>query len=442
MIIPVQAQLPVEIKNPALSAYAAIYTGIYQDFLKQISQMGLELDPQDTTELVFEKSERLRSRGIVLRNDDKSLYLNHISPACLACQAGAGSATLFISLQCHRDCFFCFNPNQEDYEHFTHHKLDVLAALDQMAASDGKKMKYLALTGGEPLLHPAETIAFFERARQKFPRAHTRLYTSGDHLNASLLEQLQQAGLQEIRLSIRLQDLENGHRHTYERLRLCTGYIPSVMVEMPVLPGRLVEMKGVLLELESIGVFGINLLELCFPMHNPEAFRERGYHIKTPPYRILYNYWYAGGLPIAGSELDCLDLLEFSQEAGLRLGVHYCSLENKHSGQVFQQNSKQRPLATGYFSRRDYFIKTAKVFGEDIPAALAVFKRIKYDRYGQDQQHDSLEFHVGKIPALAGLDLQVAVCSSVVEARPDGSYFRELGLGITTPDTFDLADDV
>jgi pyruvate formate-lyase activating enzyme-like uncharacterized protein len=442
MIIPVQAQPLEAIHNPALRAYAAIYTGIYEDFLRQVAQMGLEIDPQDTSALANEKIERLRHRGVQLRNDEKSLVLNQISPACLACQTGASSATLFISLKCHRDCFFCFNPNQEDYEYFTKNQLDALSALDQMAANDGKKMKYLALTGGEPLLYPAETIAFFERARQHFPKAHTRLYTSGDHLDESLLERLRAAGLQEIRLSLRLNDTDKARQHTYDRLRLCTQYIPAVMVEMPVLPGRLEEMKVVLQELDSIGIFGINLLEFCFPMHNSAAFQARGYRIKSPPYRVLYDYWYAGGLPIAGSELDCLDLVEFALQAGLKLGVHYCSLENKHSGQIFQQNSEHRPPETGYFSRKDYFIKTAKVFGEDIPAALAVFNKLKYHRYVENTQHDSLEFHVGKIKALAGLDMQVAVCSSVVEARSDGAYFRELGLGITTPDTFDLAEDV
>ena len=42
---------------------------------------------------------------------------------------------------------------------------------------------------------------------------------------------------------------------------------------------------------------------------------------------------------IAGSEAVCLDLIDFALESRLNLGVHYCSLENKHSGQIYQQNS-------------------------------------------------------------------------------------------------------
>ena len=76
---------------------------------------------------------------------------------------------------------------------------------------------------------------------------------------------------------------------------------------------------------------------------------------------------------MAGSETICLDLLEFALQKGLKLGVHYCSLENKHTGQIYQQNNGYKLPKHTYFSRKDYFIKTAKVFGEDIPSSKAAF---------------------------------------------------------------------
>jgi pyruvate formate-lyase activating enzyme-like uncharacterized protein len=108
------------------------------------------------------------------------------------------------------------------------------------------------------------------------------------------------------------------------------------MVEIPVLPGTLDEMKAVLTELDRLEIFGINLLEFCFPYNNVGIFRQRGYKIKARPYRVLYNYVYGGGLSVAGSEDVCLDLVDCAMDAGLTLGVHYCSLENKHTGQIYQ----------------------------------------------------------------------------------------------------------
>ena len=103
---------------------------------------------------------------------------------------------------------------------------------------------------------------------------------------------------------------------------------------------------------------------------------------------MLYDYWYSGGLPVAGSETVCLDLVDFALEAGLKLGVHYCSLENKHTGQIYKQNSGQNLPSRMYFSQKDYFLKTAKVFGEDIPAVKQVFDKSGYRDYIINEQHN------------------------------------------------------
>ena len=99
--------------------------------------------------------------------------------------------------------------------------------------------------------------------------------------------------------------------------------------------------------------------------------------LRQNPYPILYNYWYAGGLPIAGSEAECLELMRFAAERGLRLGVHYCSLDNKNSGQIYQQNKgflldKAFAAAHGWlhFDEEDYFLKCVKAVGDDASPIL------------------------------------------------------------------------
>ncbi|MGD2155912.1 MAG: radical SAM protein [Anaerolineales bacterium] len=441
MIIGVDRTTLPKIKNPDFRVYAGKYVDIYDDFMEQITQMGLEVDPHDYSEVVNEKIDRLHQKGAIVRNDDKSIYINSISPSCVACRKGIGSATYFISLQCHRDCFYCFNPNQEGYEIFSKNELDLVTELESIFKK-GAKLKHLALTGGEPLLHKEDTIAFFRTAQQKFPSAYTRLYTSGDHLNAQTLEELSDAGLHEIRISIRMHDLERGNRHTFDMLSLSKKYIPTVMVEMPILPSTFEEMKKVLKDLELIGIFGINLLEFCFPFTNAETFRQRGYKIKYPPYRVLYNYWYAGGLPIAGSEIDCLNLLEFAIDEGLGIGVHYCSLENKHTGQIYQLNVNHDPPKALFFSKKDFFLKSAKVFGEDIPLVINTLKNVKRAKFTTNQEHNFLEFHVRNIKSLAELDVEVGISSNVMESREDGTYLRELKVDLCYPKVFNFSTDV
>jgi len=441
MIVDVTKSTLSEIKNPVLREYANIYVQIYQGFMEQVQGMGLEIEAQDTSAVVTQKIADLRKKGAVIRNNDKSLYVNRISPSCAACQTGIGMSTFFISLKCHRDCFYCFNPNQENYEYYCEHTRDTAAELDDMRKTN-PRVGHLALTGGEPLLYKDETYRFFDHAREIYPNAHTRLYTSGDHIDRAVLEDLQKSGLKEIRFSIRMHDLAKGHRHTYDNIALACEYIPSVMVEMPVLPNTLAEMKDVLLELDRLGIFGINLLELCFPLNNPKAYREKGYKVKARPFRVLYDYWYAGGLPIAGSETICLELMDFALAAGLKLGVHYCSLENKHTGQVYQQNSGHNLSKRMAFSQKDYFLKTAKVFGEDIPAVRQVLDKVGYSNYVINEEHNNLEFHVNQISRLKKMDIDVAISTSVIETRENEPVLRELKVDVTTPQSFRLSKDI
>jgi uncharacterized protein len=440
MILDVTKSTLNEIKNPALRDYANIYVQIYDDFMEQVQAMGLQIEAEDSSTVVAQKIGELRKKGAVIRNNDKSIYVNRISPSCVACQTGIGSTTFFISLKCHRDCFYCFNPNQENYEYYCEHTRDTVAELDEMRQTS-PRMGHLALTGGEPLLYKNETYRFFDHARELYPNARTRLYTSGDHIDRTTLEALQKSGLKEIRFSIRMHDLAKGHRHTFDNIALAREYIPSVMVEMPILPETLGEMKDVLIELDRLGIFGINLLELCFPLNNPEVYREKGYKIKSRPFRVLYDYWYAGGLPVAGSEMVCLDLIDFALSAGLKVGVHYCSLENKHTGQVYQQNNRSL-LKRMHVSPKDYFIKTAKVFGENVSQVRVALDKVGYRDYAISEEHKSLEFHVSQIASLKKMEIEVGISTSVIETRENEPVLRELKVDVTTPQTFRLSKDI
>lgn len=424
------------IKNPKFRAYAEIYNKGFKNFVRNVEEAGLEFEPHDERAERHARVNRLVRKNAVTRNDGKSIYVNALSPSCAACRLGLGTATFFVSLQCSRKCFYCFNPNQEEYDYFTSHTRDCVAELDTIRAAGGQ-LDHIALTGGEPLLHKPETLDFFNAARARFPDAYLRLYTSGDFLDAETLGALRAAQLNEIRFSIRMHDSEAARRHTFEQIALAKPYIPNVMVEMPVLPGTLEEMRRILLELERLQIFGINLLEFCFPLHNAPAYRERGYRIKNRPYRVPYNYGYAGGLPVAGSELECLDLLEFAIDQGLKLGVHYCSLENKHTGEIYQRHFERAIPERLHFSPRDYFLKSAKVFGKDIPPVMEVLERTGCKGIEHSREHHYAEFHVDRIKSLEGLGVQVGISTSVMEDREDGEYLRELQVDLTTPETFE-----
>lgn len=440
-----------EIAHPAFREYAQRYVDIEEGFREAVETFGVAFaEPRDeeanpdetgmcnwTTEI-----EELAGRGLRVLNDGKSLVYNWQSSACEACRLGLQTETFVMTLACPRRCFFCFNPNQADFDGRVAGPRDVVGQLEARVDA-GAKLRHVALTGGEPLLFPDVTEAFFQRAQELFPGVHTRLYTSGSGLDEGLLRQLRDVGLTEIRFSIKTDEGIEDIEHTLSLIATAVGFVPDVMVEMPVMPGEVDLMKALLLRLDVLGVRGINLLELGFPLFNGEEFTRRGYRLKAEPYRVLYDYAYAAGLPVAGSEEACLELLKFAQDEALSLGVHYCSMENKHTGQVFQQNvphAKDFPLRT--LSKRDHFLKSAKVFGFDRAAVRKILSRENIP-FEESNDFDCIEFPLTAVALLCDEfpNLELAVSYAICEDRDGETVLRELCIDRTTPATFDFECD-
>ena len=418
-----------KIKNPVFRDYANMYLNIYDNFAEQVEQFGLPFHKaQDHMKETEEIRAQLADMQILNRCEGASLVYNRISPACEACKKGVGTLTSYVSFRCHRHCFFCFNPNQDNYEANCVQKADWEQDLMNIKA-EGGQLTHVALTGGEPLLHPDDCVAFFIKSRELFPLAHTRLYTSGDLLTADMLQRLKDAGLDEIRFSYKIEDSAELKEKVLNNMALAKEYITSVMVEMPVMPDAEEEMQGLLTRLDEMGIFGINLLELCFPYNNAEAFKVRGYELKYPPYRTLYNFWYAGGLPVAGSELVALRLMRFAAEKKMKLGIHYCSLENKNFGQMYQQNKVlSKAPATMYFSPKDYYLKGVKAFGADAIQVRRILEKAGVRTFTYDKENEFILFHPQYARLFKGRNMELALSINVMEPRGGEVVARELKL--------------
>ena len=429
MIQEITRKLATRIKNPVFRNYANMYLDIYEDFISQAEHIGLPFH-KDLTQMEESRKllQELKSLDVTVRCNGASFVYNRLSSACEACKNGIGTMTSYISFQCHRNCFFCFNPNQENFEAYFNRKNDWSSELWQIK-NQGGILTHIALTGGEPLLYSDDTVAFFEKAKELFPTAHRRLYTSGDLLTEDILKKLQQTGLEEIRFSYKIEDDKSLKENVLHQMDLAKSYIPAVLVEMPVMPDSEEEMKSLLKCLDHMGIFGINLLELGFPYCNQEAFSAKGYQLKYPPYQTLYNFSYAGGLPIAGSEVIALRLLHYAIKEKLNLGIHYCSLENKNFGQLYQQNYPfANKNSTMYFSEKDYYLKTIKAFGTEAAKVYQIFKNAGIVRYLYDRTNEFIQFHPEDAYLLKGRSIELAVSVNIMEERNGEIVARELKL--------------
>ena len=164
-----------------IQEYVQAFDEAERDFAASVEAYGVPFERVESAPR--EARERVAaSCGCHCENGAFSLWRTWISPACAACRTGEETATFFVDLRCTRHCYFCFNPNQDRYDYFLSHARDIVAELEQARAA-GARFRFLAITGGEPLLHKDRVAAFLRRAAELYP---CLLYTSGQRLSRAL----------------------------------------------------------------------------------------------------------------------------------------------------------------------------------------------------------------------------------------------------------------
>ena len=417
--------------NDALERARAEYAAVEERYVRSLEEKGLKFVPRGQgAERRAELRERLRERGVAFRNDGASLSTGWLSPACVECTGSNGSETFSTTFKCHRDCYFCFNHNQADYDLFFEQGCPWEEGL-QRAAEEHDTLAVIGLTGGEPLLNLDDSLAFLARAAELFPTAHKRMYTSGDLLTEEAAAALRDAGLDEIRFSVKDDDTPAMQQKVLDAMRLAKRYIPSVMVEMPIIPGSHEHVQNLMRAFQDAGIDGMNLLEFCFPFCNWEEFDKRGFELRNPPFEVMYDYGYSGGLAVAGSEELILELMDWALDNGITFGLHYCSLENKHRSEIRQKNERAAGMHPCIeFDEGNFFLRTAKVFGDDVPGVRAALDNLDCNVYMEDAEEGSLTFPPALAPQVQAAcpTAQIQDCLLVYELDDQGGYLTDVAL--------------
>lgn len=416
-------------ENRALAAALQSYDQVRDRYLDALRAKGVVFAESGAG---ADERARLRAelarRGVESRNAGASLRAGWLSKACVECTGNRGSETFATSFRCHRDCYFCFNYNLAGYERYCVEGCPWEDELAQAYQRTGGQLEAIALTGGEPLLNLEDSLAFLTRARELFPRAHLRMYTSGDLLTEESAARLAKAGLREIRFSVKLEDRMELMEQVLSRMELAGRHIPDVMVEMPIIPGSDDLMRQLLDRFAHIGITGMNLLEFCFPFHNWDEFARRGFTVRNPPFFPMYDYGYSGGLPIAGSEELALSLMLYALDKGYSFGLHYCSLENKHRSEMRQRNERAahaHPCIA--FDEGDFMLHTSKAYGPDRAPARALLAQAGCTDMVEDDEEDSTSFPPRFTEAVRAGGVTVVDALLVLESDGDGASLREIG---------------
>lgn len=426
------------VKNEALRKDIEFYIDIYEQFMMEFVKEGMQIAESEASDK-DKLANELKSLGVNSRNSGKSFIWGAISPSCEDCRTGDGSSTYIVSLKCNRDCFFCTNKNQHNYSCHNDNVNNIVAEFDADLRRFGN-MRSAGITGGEPLLFMDECISFIKHVKSKDEKINVRIYTNGDLATEESLKRLGEAGLDEIRFGLKPDESGNVEEILYSNLENAVKYIPRAMVEMPCLPEQLESMKSILDRLENIGIYGINILEFLFPWVHADEYAKHGYKISRKPYRVLFDYDYAGGVSVAGSEICCMELLKYAAGKKFKMGVHYCSLENKLTAQVWQHNHRFNKTPLEFFSENDFFVKKAKAYSGDARKVKAALDEKGVANYTYDRAADVLEFSVFDIPRLKGLEVELGISVMILDYDAGGTFIREIAVHHTDSEIFSQDD--
>jgi pyruvate formate-lyase activating enzyme-like uncharacterized protein len=238
------------------------------------------------------------------------LHMGPLSPGCVICSRG-GWGCSFINRLCNRACFFC----KRDHEGLVGDMPpETMGYVFRSPAEHVDYVRSLGIqgvgfSGGEPLLESGRVLAHVGALRRAFGRSlYLWMYTNGDRVTREILLALRDAGLDEIRFNLAARGYD------LAPLLLAREILPTVTVEIPVIPEDFVRVRDLLPELQAAAVDFLNLHQLS---HFKQSFRT----LAARGYRAAPD----SGLTVPGSEECALALMLHASDSGLRLPINYCS---------------------------------------------------------------------------------------------------------------------
>lgn len=283
-----------------------------------------------------------------IRNMEKgSMLKGELPKGCRYCEQGRKMVLLVTGL-CRYSCFYCPLSEKKSGK-------DVIYANEKKVENDedvfyeAKTIDALGsgITGGEPLEVLDRTLKFIKLLKKEFGKEHhIHLYTALSP-DRKILEELNNAGLDEIRFHPPFTYWKDISNTTYDRsLRLALKMDMQVGVEVPALPDFKEELFSLTEYLDNLGVDFLNLNELEFSETNWDALKDRGYTVRNE---------YSNA--IKGSQWVAQDII---RKAHTKMSIHYCSSRFKDAVQLrrrIKRRAKNTAKESDVVNEEGLFIK-------------------------------------------------------------------------------------
>lgn len=274
---------------------------------------------------------------MLAQNQYYSYNLHELPRGCQYCVRGE-KQVYFATGVCPRRCYFCPVSDQKYGKDVTFaNERKVQSDEDILIEAKAMQARGAGITGGDPLARLSRTVSFIRRMKKEYGKNfHIHLYTSLNLVTEQALQQLFEAGLDEIRFHL---DLES--EQFWPKLLLAKNFGWKIGVELPLIPGKETETRKVLDFIQDkVDFLVLNELEVAD--NGQSKLLEIGFTTKEQT-----SYAIKGSLDFG------LQLLEDMQKNKSALKVHLCTAQLKDKIQLGNRLQREAQGMKKKFDRVD-----------------------------------------------------------------------------------------
>lgn len=243
---------------------------------------------------------------------------------------------LFVTGLCDSSCYYCpLSEEKTGKDAVFADEMPVSNEQDILCETDAIRGEGAGISGGDPLCTLERTLDYIRLLKSKYGKDfHIHLYTSKTTVNRESLEQLKEAGLDEIRFHPQTNDW-SGIEHAID-----VGLI--VGLEVPAIPGQFGKLKQISIRAEVLGLSFLNMNELEASETNFENLKSKGMRLTD-----------LASASIEGSAEVARDILDWATVNLSKLSVHFCSASYKDRVQLRNRLERRLEQTIREFEERD-----------------------------------------------------------------------------------------
>lgn len=232
-----------------------------------------------------------------------------LTKGCESCFKGE-KLVLFITGVCPRNCYYCpIGEDKKNQDRVFVNEWETSSIKDLIDEIKASGAKGCGITGGDPLARFDRTVEYIQTMKKNFGKEfHIHLYTSLDLLDERKIQELEAAGLDELRVHPDIFD-----KSLWSKLDLMKKTKMETAIEIPAFPKQ-EEKIFELIKFAKDKVQAFNLNELEYADLKAEEYKKQ-------KWKVTESY------SIEGSEKTAKNVIKKARAWHVR--IHYCSAQFK-----------------------------------------------------------------------------------------------------------------